>query len=359
MSLLQTPPRERMAIETVATRDTDDTIRKAILQEINREGQVYYLHNRVLSIDRIRERLERIVPEARIEVAHGQMAAAELADIMRRFIAGDFDVLLCTTIIESGVDIPRANTILIDRADRFGIADLYQLRGRVGRSSHKAYAYFLLPATGRIEPDARERIAAIKKYSSLSAGFNLALRDLEIRGAGNMLGTAQSGHIAAVGFALYCQLLKRSVARLSGKPIPHVIDVMLNLDFIDTSSLNADSPAAAMIPYAYIEQEPLRVDCYRRIAEATTDTEIEAVATDLCDRFGPPPPAVTRLLTLARLRLQAAKKGLHRLETRDGKVMIGGPQDLHMPNGRFPRLQATEPDQRIGELSDIIAGIPA
>ncbi len=355
MSLLQTPPRERVPIETVVTRVSDKVVRDAILRELNREGQVYYLHNRVMTIEWVAERLRALVPEAALRVAHGQMASSELAAIMREFAAGGFDVLLCTTIIESGVDIPRANTILIDRADRFGIADLYQLRGRVGRAAHKGYAYLLLPPHGRIETDARKRIAAVKQHASLGAGFHLALRDLEIRGAGNLLGAEQSGHISAIGFGLYCQLLQRTVAALKGEPLPPLVDVDVRLDFISLSPGADDLDAAAMIPYTYIEDEALRIGAYRRLAEATEVARLEAVAAEWADRFGPVPPPAQRLLAIARIRLAAAAAGLRRVEVRGDRVMLADPEEeLLMEEGRFPRLHAPGPDARLLELLRIV-----
>ena len=235
ISVLKTPPLERVAVETKVVRDSDATVRQAIERELARGGQVYYLYNRVLTIRRMEERLRTLVPSARIEVAHGQMESSTLAAKMQHFAKGDADVLLCTTIVESGLDIPRANTILVDRADRFGMAELYQLRGRVGRSSRQGYAYFLLPEEGLVDSEARERLNALKRHAGLGAGFNIALRDLELRGAGNLLGSEQSGHIAAVGFSLYCQLLQRTIARLKGEEVPMLVDVTLNLDFLDFS----------------------------------------------------------------------------------------------------------------------------
>ncbi len=354
MSLLQTPPRERVPIETIVTRNADQVVREAILREVNREGQVFYLHNRVLTIDWARERLERLVPEVRVRVAHGQMRPGELSAIMHGFVAGRFDVLLCTTIIESGVDIPRANTILIDRADRFGIADLYQLRGRVGRSSHRAYAYLLTPSHGRVDADARKRIGAVRKYSGLSAGFNLALRDLEIRGAGNLLGTEQSGHITAIGFGLYCQLLRRTVARIKGDPLPPVIDVDVKLDFITLAPSEESADNTAVIPYDYIEDERLRITTYRTIAEATETEDLQAVRTDLRDRFGVIPPPVERLLTIAALRLAAAARHLRQVEVRGNKVVLTGPDDYLMEGTQFPRLVSHNVDRRLAELLSLI-----
>ena len=235
MSTIETPPLNRLPVETVVSAYDERIIRAAIDRELERQGQVFFLHNRVASIERVRERIAHLCPQARIEIGHGQMDADELEAVMARFIAGKTDVLVCTTIIESGLDIPNANTIIIDRADQFGLADLYQLRGRVGRAEHKAYAYLLLPREMMTVGAARKRISAIKQYSSLGAGFRIAMRDLEIRGAGSILGTAQSGHIMAVGFDLYCQLLKQAVAQLKGQKPRLRLDVDVHLDFVVTN----------------------------------------------------------------------------------------------------------------------------
>ncbi|MBT3193036.1 MAG: transcription-repair coupling factor [Verrucomicrobia bacterium] len=359
MSLIQTPPQERMAIETIVARGDDEIIREAILRELGRDGQVYYLHNRVMTIRRLRDRLAALVPEAKVEFAHGQMKSSELSQVMRRFSAGEFDVLLCTTIIESGLDIPRANTILIDRADRFGIADLYQLRGRVGRSNHKAYAYLLLPPHGFVDRDARERIRALRKHSGLGTGFNLAIRDMEIRGAGNILGAAQSGHISAVGFGLYCQLLKRSVARLKGETQPLLVDTELRLDFIKLTPGATESPGAAYVPSLFIPSERLRVAIYRRIAEATEVAEIEALRQELEDRFGRIPPPVSRLLTMGEIRIQAARNGVQLVEVRRQKIIIKRNGDYVKDAARFATLTTRDPDEQLEELRDALLNMIA
>jgi transcription-repair coupling factor (superfamily II helicase) len=349
MSLIRTPPRERVAIETIMANATDDVIRSAIRRELARRGQVYFLHNRVMSIQRLRARIAALVPEAAIEIAHGQMKASTLSGVMRRFAAGEVDVLLCTTIIESGLDIPHANTILIDRADRFGIADLYQLRGRVGRSDRKAYAYLLLPAHGIVDSDARERIQAVRRHAGLGAGFNLAVRDMEIRGAGNILGSAQSGHISAVGFGLYCRLLERAIARLKGEAVAPLFSTELRLDFIRPAK-DGEGGATAMLPHAFIPDERLRVAVYRRLAEAT---ELDAVAdlqAEVADRFGPLPSPVKRLFAIAELRVLAAARGISVLEVRESRIMIRHGKEYHTDSGTFPRLHATSPDRAIAEL---------
>jgi len=352
MSLLQTPPRERVAVETRVARDSDTVLRSAIRQELNRGGQIYVLYNRVMTIGLMQRRLENLVPEARIAMAHGQMPAQALARVMRRFEAGEIDVLLCTTIVESGLDIPRANTMLIHRADRFGIADLYQLRGRVGRSSQKGFAWLLLPEYGHVDEDARQRIAALQKHSGLGAGFNLALRDLEIRGAGNLLGAAQSGHIAAIGFGLYCQLLRRTIARLKGEAPPLLVDVDLDLDFIDLSPGSVDPESAACLPYAYVEDEAHRMILHRRLAETISIKELNALRRELADRYGRPPAAVLRLLRLTELRVLAAQKALGRIETREQKIYFYKLRERAplLVRGRLPVLKGKDATQRLDAL---------
>ncbi len=349
MSLLQTPPRERVSVETKVARDSDSVICSAIRQELNRGGQVYFLYNRVMTIGLMRHRLEKLVPEARIEIAHGQMPAYTLARIMREFESGEIDVLLCTTIVESGLDIPRANTILIHRADRFGIADLYQLRGRVGRSSQKGFAWLLLPESGHVDEDARQRIGALQKHSGLGAGFNLALRDLEIRGAGNLLGAAQSGHIAAIGFGLYCQLLRRTIARMKGETPPLLVDVDLSFDFLDFSPGSIDPENSACLPYTYVEDEAHRMILHRRIAEAVTQKEIRLLRNELADRYGKPPEAVLRLLRLSELRVLAAQKTIGRIETRENKICFYKQRERSplLVKGRLPLLKGKNTEQRL------------
>jgi transcription-repair coupling factor (superfamily II helicase) len=324
---------------------------------MSRQGQVYYLHNRVMTIDRVKKRLQRILPEARIAVAHGQMPPSQLADVMKSFVQGDADLLLCTTIIESGLDIPNVNTIIIDRADRFGMADLYQLRGRVGRSTRKAYAYFLLPRIARIDPVARKRIATLKKYTELGSGFQLALRDLELRGAGNLLGIQQSGHIVAIGFVLYCQLLKRTIDGLRGKPTDPLIDVAVRLDFVDLSPSNADLDNSAVIPIDYIPIEAQRISSYRKIAEAGTAEGVESIRAELLDRYGRLPASTERLLCLARLRATAASRNITAIETRGEKIMLTRDNDFITAGGRLPRLTAKLADKKIGQIMHFVEHI--
>ncbi|MBU4366677.1 MAG: transcription-repair coupling factor [Verrucomicrobia bacterium] len=369
ISVIQTSPKARQAIETIVTKNDDRVIRDAILRELNRGGQIYYLHNRVYSIERVRERLEKLVPEARMVVGHGQMPTSALSHIVRDFARGAYDLLLCTTIIESGLDIPNVNTILIDRADRFGMADLYQLRGRVGRSSRKAYAYMLLPVHGHLLDTSRQRIQAILEHTELGAGFRLAMRDLEIRGAGNLLGPEQSGHIAAIGFDLYCQLLRHTIAQMS-KTVPaagsprrsalaergaavsptRIVHVEVKLDFIDLSAQAADPARSAFLPVAYVEDERLRISVYRQIASAMTLAEIAGLREEFLDRFGPLPPPLDRLLKIAALRILAAEKKIAMIEVQAGKIIFHRHEELLQIKHRFPRLRAAGVDAQLDEI---------
>ena len=311
LSLLRSPPRERVAVETKVERDSDAAVSAAISAELARGGQVYYLHNRVSTIHLAERRIRAAVPKARVVVAHGRMDARELAAKMRDFERGKFDVLLSTTIVESGLDIPRANTIIVERADAFGLADLYQLRGRVGRSSRQGYAYLMIPASGDIDSDARERLAALRRHGGLGAGFNLAVRDLELRGAGNLLGSQQSGHIAAVGFGLYCQLLQRTIALMKGEKAKETVDVKLNLDFVQPR-----------IPYDYIEEDAQRLALLRRFAEAQDLKTIAALKLEMKDRFGPLPREAEEFADVAALRVRCARAGISNLDVRDGRAVF-------------------------------------
>jgi transcription-repair coupling factor (superfamily II helicase) len=292
-----------------------------------------------------------------VEFGHGQMDSDELEAVMHRFVGGKIDVLVCTTIIESGLDIPNANTIIIDRADRFGLADLYQLRGRVGRAEHKAYAYLLLPRELMMVGAARKRISAIKQYSSLGAGFRVAMRDLEIRGAGSILGTAQSGHIMAVGFDLYCQLLKQAVAQIKGQKAHWRLEVDLRLDFVATNEVEFVRGAgrvSAFLPRSYISDTTLRIQAYRRIAEITTVEQLERLIKEWRDRFGPFPEAVENLIIFTRIKLAAAGKEITRVETREDKLMLTRRGDFILIAGKFPRLVAPEIEKRLPEILELL-----
>ena len=282
------------------------------------------------------------------------MPPQELAETMHAFEQGEADVLLCTTIIESGIDIPKANTIIIDRADRFGLADLYQLRGRVGRSSVKGFAYLLLPPDGILDSDARRRLQALRRHSGLGSGYAIAMRDLEIRGSGNLLGAAQSGHIAAIGFGLYCQLLRRTVARLKGETVPNLVDVELAFDFLDASP-GSDAPNAASIPYDYVEDEAQRMSVYRRIAEAISPQELNLLTRELADRYGALPIAAQRTFRLAQLRMLAAEKSLSKVEVVNDQLNCFAKLN-HAPIRHYTHipLPAESPDQRLNRLERIL-----
>jgi transcription-repair coupling factor (superfamily II helicase) len=370
MSTIETPPLNRLPVETVVSAYDERLIRAAIDRELERQGQVFFLHNRVATIQRVRDRIVDLCPQARVEIGHGQMDADELEDVMARFIDGKTDVLVCTTIIESGLDIPNANTIIIDRADQFGLADLYQLRGRVGRAEHKAYAYLLLPREMMTVGAARKRISAIKQYSSLGAGFRIAMRDLEIRGAGSILGTAQSGHIVAIGFDLYCQLLKQAVAQLKGDKPRFRVDVDLRLDFVATNEAEFVAPKSprspvdeavsfpykipAFIPITYISEPGLRIRAYRDVAEVATHEQLDRLRRDWRDRFGPFPPAVDNLIALIEIKLAAAKSGINRVEVRERKLMLTRGGDFILVAGKFPRLVGAEIEQQLVEILELI-----
>jgi transcription-repair coupling factor (superfamily II helicase) len=358
MSTIETPPLNRLPVETVVAGYDERIIRDAINRELERQGQVFFLHNRVQTIERMRQKIVDLVPNARVDIGHGQMDADELEDVMQRFVAGKIDVLVCTTIIESGLDIPNANTIIIDRADRFGLADLYQLRGRVGRAEHKAYAYLLLPREMMSIGAARKRINAIKQYSSLGAGFRIAMRDLEIRGAGSILGTAQSGHIAAVGFDLYCQLLKQAVAQLKGEKARLRLEVDLRIDFVATNEaefaqFGPDERVPAFIPSNYINETTLRIQAYRRVAEITTTDQLQRLKRDWRDRFGKFPVAVENLFLTTEIKLAAAKSGVTRVEVKEDKLMLTRRGDFILVGGKFPRLVAPALGQRLPELLEL------
>jgi transcription-repair coupling factor (superfamily II helicase) len=358
MSTIETPPQDRLPVETLVAQYDERLIRDAIQRELNRGGQVFYLHNRVYDIEAVAQRLQALVPQARLAVGHGQMHSDQLEEVMTSFVNGQTDVLLSTTIIESGLDIPNANTIIIDRADRFGLSDLYQLRGRVGRFKHQAYAYLLLPRHAGLLTDARKRINAIKQYSSLGSGFKIAMRDLEIRGAGNLLGSEQSGHIAAVGFELYCQLLKQSVSSLKGEKIQPRLNVNVRLDFLAASADQAVAKKpAACFPGSYIPEAQQRVEIYRKLAQVNDTDSCRALKNELRDRFGPLPEAVELLLKIADLKIIAAQRGVSLIETQEEKLMVTRNNDFVMMRGKFPRLTKTTARARLDEIKKLLLAL--
>ena len=322
MSVIETPPKDRMAIQTVVANWDEKLIQSALEQELERGGQVYFVHNRVESIWEIAAKIQEMVPKARIAVGHGQMGEAELEKVMLKFMHHEADVLVATTIIENGLDIPLCNTILINRADRLGLSELYQLRGRVGRSNRRAYAYLLLPPEIELTPIARRRLAALKEFSDLGAGFKLAALDLELRGAGNLLGGEQSGHIEAIGFELYTQMLERAVREMKGEAAPEEAATQLNL------GLNI------RIPADYIPEENQRLRMYKRVAGVESESKLDDVEVELKDRYGPPPPAVRNLLDYASLKLLCMRVGVNAIERKRESVTF-----------KFRQNAAVDPEQ--------------
>ena len=330
MSVIETPPKDRMAIQTVVASWDEKLIQSALRQELDRGGQVYFLHNRVESIWEIAAKLQELVPRARIIVGHGQMSEGELEKVMLKFMHHEADILVATTIIENGLDIPLCNTIIINRADRFGLSELYQLRGRVGRSNRRAYAYLLIPADVELTPIARRRLAALKEFSDLGAGFKIAALDLELRGAGNLLGGQQSGHIEAVGFELYTQMLDRAVREMKGEAVPEEAETQLNL------GLNI------RIPADYIKEENQRLRMYKRIAGVETESQLSDVAGELEDRYSQPPPAVRNLLDYASLKLLALRVGVTGIERKRELVTIKFRQNAVIDPGRLARFVSSQ-----------------
>ena len=308
ISSLGTPPLDRRSIVTTVTAYNQELIKKAIYRELNRQGQVFFLHNRVRTIEKKAWEIQKLMGDIKITIAHGQMAKSELETAMIEFVTGRTDVLVCTTIIESGLDIPNANTIFINDADRFGLAELHQLRGRVGRYKHRAYAYMLLPMSRTITPLASKRLKAIEEYSHLGAGFRIALRDLEIRGAGNILGSEQSGHIQTVGYQMYCELLTDAVKQMKNEPVEPIPTAVVDLGF------------ATYIPKNYVPINRHRMDAYRKIAVARTDEDLEQIRGELADVYGPVPDEVGLLLDFAELRIKASRRNI--------KSIIASGQDL-------------------------------
>jgi transcription-repair coupling factor (superfamily II helicase) len=330
MSVIETPPKDRMAIQTVVASWDEKLIQSAIEQELERGGQVYFVHNRVDTIWEIAAKLQALVPKARIIVGHGQMSEGELEKVMLKFMHHEADILVSTTIIENGLDIPLCNTILINRADRLGLSELYQLRGRVGRSSRRAYAYLMLPPEVELTPIARRRLAALKEFSDLGAGFKIAALDLELRGAGNMLGGEQSGHIEAIGFELYTQMLERAVREMKGEAGPDEAETQLNL------GLNI------RIPADYVPEENQRLQMYKRVARVETESQLNDVAAELQDRYGPPPPAVRNLLDYASLKLLCMRVGVNAIERKRDSVTLKFQQNAAVDPEQLARFVAAQ-----------------
>ncbi|MGB8029756.1 MAG: transcription-repair coupling factor [Terracidiphilus sp.] len=366
MSIIETPPKDRMAIQTVVARFDEKIVRSAIEVELERGGQVFFVHNRVESIYEIAARIQELVPAARVAVAHGQMGENDLEKVMLAFMRHEFDVLVATTIIENGLDIPLANTILINRAERHGLSELYQLRGRVGRSNRRAYAYLLIPPENELTEIARRRLAALKEFSDLGAGFKIAALDLELRGAGNMLGGEQSGHIEAVGFELYTSMLEAAVKEMKGEAGEERPATQLNLGI------------ALRIDESYVPEENQRLRLYKKIAGASTETAVNEIRAEMEDRYGAPPDATVYLLEAAMLRLECERIGIAQVDRKRGELQIRFMENaavdpahlMHLvsrnakrgaqftPQGllKFP-LRATRPDEVLLEIRELLANL--
>ncbi|MBI4284192.1 MAG: transcription-repair coupling factor, partial [Chloroflexi bacterium] len=319
MSVMETPPEERLPIKTYVAEYNERLVREAILRELERNGQVFFVHNRVQSINYVGHQLQSLLPEAHIAIAHGQMPEAELERVMADFVHGKSDILVCTTIIESGLDMPRVNTLIINRADKFGLSQLYQLRGRVGRGANLAYAYLLYEKGKRLTPIAEKRLKTIFEATELGAGFGIAMKDLEIRGAGNLLGVRQSGHISAVGFSLYCQLLAQAVeeqkAKLAGRSVSEVKPSRLPPPTIDL-------PLPAYIPEEYIADLDTRLNLYQKLVALGAIEPIETLAQEFSDRFGALSPEVNNLLYAVKIKILAAKAGIESVTTEEGQIIL-------------------------------------
>jgi len=387
LSTIETAPSNRLPIQTIVKSYDEKLVIEAIQHEVRRGGQVFYLHNRVLSIDLVAARLRALLPGLNIGVGHGQMGADGLERMMTDFVAGRYQVLVCTTIIESGLDIPNCNTLIIEGADRFGLAQLYQLRGRVGRFKHQAYAYLLLHRHARVLDLARQRLTAIRQHNQLGAGFRIAMRDLELRGAGNLLGAEQSGHIVGVGFELYCQLLRQSVARLKGEKHAALVRASVKLDFVFVGE-GAETPGGrtgatdsysalrqaertegevgkvqARLSATYIGETRLRIDFYRRLALAETPKQVKDLEAELRDRFGKFGEPVRALLLVTEIRVRAEQKGVLSVETEGHRLKClrnsGRHDDFIQMSSRFPRLTAPTPLARLREIIIFLQNLTA
>ncbi len=394
LSVIETAPTNRHPIQTIVKTYDEKVVVDAIHYELRRGGQVFYLHNRVQTIDLVAARLRELLPGVTVGVGHGQMHADELEEVMTEFVAGRYQVLVSTTIIESGLDIPNSNTIIIEGADRFGLSQLYQLRGRVGRFKHQAYAYLLLHRHTRLLEVARQRLTAMRQHNQLGAGFRIAMRDLELRGAGNLLGAEQSGHIVGVGFELYCQLLRQSVARLKGEKTAAAIRANVKLDFVfvgegegrarPPGSPGADSgrhsdgytaikdaenehavevaKVQARLPSTYIAETRLRIDFYRKLAMADAPAALKQIEADLRDRFGKFGDEVKALLLITEIRIRAEQKGILSVETDSNRLKClrnsGRRDDWVQVGTRFPRLTAPKPLLRLREIISFLNNLP-
>jgi transcription-repair coupling factor (superfamily II helicase) len=347
LSLVQTPPEARQPILTYVGEYDERAVSEAIRRELLREGQVFYVHNRVQDIEHVAAQVRELVPGARVAIAHGQMDESRLERVVLDFAAREHDVLVCTTIVESGLDMPTVNTMVVDRADLLGLAQLYQLRGRVGRRGQRAYAYLLHPADRVLTEEAYERLKAIGEFTDLGSGFKLAMRDLEIRGAGNLLGGAQSGHIAAVGFDLYCELVTEAVSELKGEERVEPFEVVV------------DVPLDAHLPREYVARDDVRMEAYRRLAAVTAPADVDDIRTEWLDRYGPLPPPAEALLAVARLRAECVRIRATSVSVQKGTARIEGLELKESQKVRLRRLAPRAVAKPDGEVAIPVAGPPA
>ena len=346
LSLVNTPPEDRQPILTYVNEYDERAVAEAIRRELLREGQVLYVHNRVKDIEHVAEDVRRLVPEARITIAHGQMDKGRLERAVAAFWDREFDVMVCTTIVESGLDMPTVNTLVVDRSDLLGLSQLYQLRGRVGRRGQRAYAYLLYPRDLSLSEEAYERLKAIGEFTDLGSGFKLAMRDLEIRGAGNMLGAEQSGHIAAVGFDLYMEMVTEAVGELTGEVTVTTVDVSI------------DVPGDANLPRDYVTRDDVRMEAYRRLAAVETLAEVDDVEHEWLDRYGPLPNSAAALINVARLRVACLARGITELSVQNDRVRVEG---WEMKKSTEIRLKRLAPSAQFNETTTIfpIRGVKA
>ncbi len=363
LSTIETAPVNRRPIRTEVMRNSPEIIHQAVQIETKRGGQVFYLHNRVKTIHSVKKKLEAQFPKLSIGVGHGQLNEGELEQVMTDFVAHRYDILVCTTIIESGLDIPNCNTIIIDGADKFGLSQLYQLRGRVGRFDRQAYAYLLLNRHLTVSDQARKRLASIRQINNFGAGFRIALRDLELRGAGNLLGSEQSGHVAGIGFELYCRLLRESVSRLKGEELSLRPSATVRIDFLTAGEPSDEEQEDSIIlmgaffPDAYTSEPMLRIEAYRKLAQMREENEINHYFEELKDRFGPPPPEVFALIQETRIRCLVEEAGFDLLETKNKELFCrlikrgkGGTKQYCRKAGQIPKLSCKEPLLKLKEI---------
>ena len=368
LSIIATPPARRLAVKTFMQEHTDESVKEAILRELLRGGQVYFLHNEVDTIERTAENIRHLVPEARVAVAHGQMRERELEQVMQQFYHKEFNVLVCSTIIETGIDVPNANTIIIERADKLGLAQLHQLRGRVGRSHHQAYAYLLVPSIKHLKGDAEKRLDAIQRASTLGAGFMLATEDLEIRGAGELLGEQQSGSMQAIGYSLYMEMLEKATKAIQKGKTPN-FDAPLSL----TAEINLHMPA--LIPDDYLGDVHQRLLFYKRISNTDTQEKLDNIRMELIDRFGTLPQAVKQLFSVHQIRLKAEHLGITKIDINANggyvefspdtpvqaisiiQLMQKNPTYYRMEGGQRLKItvQLQEYDKRVQFIQDLLA----